>query len=86
MSSFTLQLLIISTFGLMAQSAPVNDVTKRSTDKEIDQRKLEKCLYCTTQSLYHAQEDLEDTNFTLPSLPQFHVDNITETLCQSHDF
>ena len=28
MCSFILQLLVISAFGLMAQSAPVNDVTK----------------------------------------------------------
>ena len=41
MSSFILQLLIISAFGLMAQSAPVNnDVTKTSTvsKKEMNQK------------------------------------------------
>lgn len=80
MPSFILQLLIISAFGLMVQSAPVNDVTKRSanmTEKEIN---LEKSLYCTAQSLYHARRDLEEAKFTLPSLPQADIDNTTETI------
>ena len=80
MSSFILQLFIISAFGLMAQSAPVNDVTKRSTDnKEMDQRRLERSLYCAAESLYHERLKV---NFALPSLPQDDIDNtgITKTI------
>ena len=50
MSSFILQLLVISAFGLMAQSAPVNDVTKRSTDKSQTDL-LEQSLFCITGNL-----------------------------------
>ena len=53
MPSFILQLLIISAFGLLVQSAPVNDVIKGSavSKKEMKQRKLENNLYCAAQSL-----------------------------------
>ena len=46
MPSFILQLLMISAFGLMVQSAPVNDVIKRYavSKKEMNQRKLENNL------------------------------------------
>ena len=77
MPSFILQLLIISAFGLMVQSAPVNDVTKRSADKIEKEKSLEKSLYCTAESLYHARQDAK---FTLPSLPQVDIDNTTETI------
>ena len=80
MSSFILQLLVISAFGLMIQCAPVNDVTKRSTDKKENEKKLEKRLYCTAESLYHAQEDLEKVNFNLPSLPQDDIDKTTKAI------
>ena len=84
MPSFILQLLIISAFGLMVQSAPVNDVTKRSTDiKERNQRKLEKSLYCTAQSLYDARRDLKKAGFTLPSLPQADIDNTNGNNCKN---
>ena len=67
MPSFILQLLMISVFGLMVQSAPVNDVTKRSavSKKEMNQRKLENNLYCAAQSLYDAGKDLRDKSYTL---------------------
>ena len=80
MPSFILQLLIISVFGLMVQSAPVNDVAKRSTDKEMNQRKLENNLYCAAESLYHAREQLKYTGFTLPSLPQADINNNIKTI------
>ena len=81
MSSFILQLLIISAFGLMAQSAPVNnDVTKRSavSKKEMNQRKLENNLYCAAQSLYDAGEDLRDKKYTLSPLPKINVNSNTK--------
>ena len=74
MPLFILQLLIISAFGLMIQSAPVNDVIKRSTEKE---EKLEKRLYCAAESLYHAREKV---NFILPSLPQVVIDKTTKAI------
>ena len=80
MPSFILQLLIISAFGLMVQSAPVNDVTKRSTDMVMTQRKLENNLYCAAQSLHSARQKLEAAEFTLPSLLQADIDNTTETI------
>ena len=62
----------------MVQCAPVNDVTKRSTDnKEMNQRRLERSLYCAAESLYHEQLKV---NFALPSLPQADIDNITKTI------
>ena len=59
MSSFFLQLLIISAFGIsriMAQSAPVNDVTKRSTRQGGEPKEFENDLYVqyAAQSLYDA--------------------------------
>ena len=78
MSSFIFQLFVISAFGLMVQSAPVNDVTKRSTDnKEMNQRRFERSLYCAAESLYHERLKV---NFALPSLPQTDIDNITKTI------
>ena len=70
MSSFILQLLIISAFGLMVQSAPVNDVTKRSTDKKETAVKLENSLYCAAECLY------QRGNFILP---QPNIDNCNNT-------
>ena len=58
MTSFILQLLIVLAIGLMVQSAPVNDVTKRSA-KEKKHRKLENNLYCTAQSLDFAGRQLQ---------------------------
>ena len=52
MPSIILQLLIISAFGVMVQSAPVNDVTKRSTNREMNQRKLENNLYCAAHIMH----------------------------------
>ena len=83
MSLFILQLLIISAFALMVQSAPVNDVTKRSTDttmsiEEMNQRKLENNLYCAAQSLYNEGEELRNTSYTLPPLPKIDVNNNTK--------
>ena len=77
-SFIILQLLIISAFGLMVQSA---DVTKRSavSKKEMNQ-KLENTLYCAAQSLYHAREDLEKAKFILPSLPQADINNNIKTI------
>ena len=77
-SFIILQLLIISAFGLMVQSA---DVTKRSavSKKEMKQ-KLENTLYCAAQSLYHAQENLENAEFILPSLPQADINNNIKTI------
>ena len=85
MSSFILQLLIISAFGLMVQSAPVNDVTKRSTNttmstEENKNRTLENNLYCAAQSLYNARGKLQNAGFTLPSLPQDDIDNNTKAI------
>ena len=55
----------------MVQSAPVNDVTKRSTDttmsnEEMNQRKLENNLYCAAQSLRIAGGQLRNTTYTHP--------------------
>ena len=83
MSLFIIQLFIISAFGLMVQSAPVNDVTKRSTmsKEEINQRKLEKNLYCASQTLYNNAVKLQNkAGFTLPSLPQADIDNTTKAI------
>ena len=83
MSLFILQLFIISAFGLMVQSAPVNDVTKRSTmsKEEMNQRKLEKNLYCASQALYNNVVKLQnESGFTLPSLPQADIDNTTKVI------
>ena len=62
----------------MVQSA---DVTKRSavSKKEMKQ-KLENTLYCAAQSLYHAQENLENAEFILPSLPQADINNNIKTI------
>ena len=80
MPSFILQLFIISAFGLMAQSAPVNDVTKTSTvsKKEMNQRKLENNIYCAAQSLYDAGGDLRDKKYTLSPLPKINVNSNTK--------
>ena len=72
MSSFILQLLIISAFGLMVQSAPVNDVTKRSTDKKETAVKLENSLYCAAECLHPKRG-----NFILP---QPNIDNCNTTI------
>ena len=83
MSTFILQLFIISAFGLMVQSAPVNDVTKRQTvsNEEMNQRKLENTLYCASKTLYDNAVKLQnDTGFTLPSLPQADIDNTTKVI------
>ena len=78
MSSFILQLSIISVFGLMVQSAPV-DVTKRSAmSKEEQERKLENNLYCASQTLHIEGSWLRNAKFTLPSLPQPDINNATE--------
>ena len=71
---------MISVFGLLVQSAPVNDVIKRSTvsKKEMKQRKLENNLYCAAQSLYDAGEDLRDKSYTLPPLPKIDVNSNTK--------
>ena len=85
MSSLVLQLSIISTFGLMVQSAPV-DVTKRSIDtnmskKEINQRKLENNIYCASQSLYITLGQLQNAaGFTLPSLSPVDINSNTKTI------
>ena len=82
MPSLILQLLIISVFGLMVQSAPVNDVTKRSNStvskKEMNQRSLENTMYCAAQSLYDAGKDLRDKSYTLPPLPKIDVNSNTK--------
>ena len=74
MSSFILQLLVISTFGLMVQSAPIHDVTKRSADTNL----LEKSLYCITEVLD------EKLNYILLSLTKddnvHNIDNTTKTI------
>ena len=80
MSSFILQLLIVLAIGLMVQSAPVNDVTKRSANiaKEKKQRKLENNLYCTAQSLHFAGRQLQLHNksfILLTSLPEIDISN-----------
>ena len=71
----------MSAFGLMVQSAPVNDVTKRSavTSKiEMNQRKLENNMYCAAQSLYDAGEDLRDKKYTVSPLPKIDVNSNTK--------
>ena len=83
MSSFILQLFIISAFGLMVQSAPVNDVTKRSTDikmsvEEMNQRKLENNLYCAAQSLYIEGGQLRNVMYTLPPFLKIDVNSNTK--------
>ena len=72
MSSFILQLLVISTFGLMVQSAPIHDVTKRSTD--MNQEYLEMRLFCKAQFLHH---ELKNINFTEDD---YDIDTITKTI------
>ena len=65
----------------MVQSAPVNDVTKRSTvtsKMEMNQRKLENNMYCAAQSLYDAGEDLRDKKYTVSPLPKIDVNSNTK--------
>ena len=71
MSSFILQLLIISAFGLMVQSAPIHDVTKRSTD--MNRKNLEMRLFCKTEFL-HKELNI---NFTEDD---YDIDTITKTI------
>ena len=73
MSSFILQLLVISAFGLMVQSAPIHDVTKRSTD--MNRKNLEMRLFCKTEFLY---KELK-VNFTVPLTED---DNDTDTIAK----
>ena len=85
MSSFVLQLLIISAFGLMVQAAHVNNVSKKSTDTtmsntEKNNKKLENNLYCASQSLYNARGQLQNAGFTLPSIPQVDINNNTKII------
>ena len=75
MPSFILQLLIISAFGLMVQSAPV---TKRSTDKEI-KIKLEKSLCYAAKSLY---EENRKENYDLLQLDECNC-SITTTIADN---
>ena len=63
----------------MAQSAPVNDVSAVSK-KEMNQRKLENILYCSAQSLHHAQEDLVKAKLILPSPPQADINKNIKTI------
>ena len=79
MSTFILQLFIISALGLMVQSAPVNDVTKRQTVSE-EEKKLEKNSFCASQSVYNNAVKLQNAGFTLPSLPQDDIDNTTKAI------
>ena len=69
MSSFIIQLLIISVVGLMVQSAPVtvtdDHLHKRSTKES--KRVIEKSLFCAATSLHF--DDLS-SNFTVPAAPQ----------------
>ena len=79
MSSFILQLSIISAFGLMVQPAPVH-VTKRSamSNEERNQRELENNLYCTAQSLHITGGQLRKTSYSLPPLPKIDVNSNTK--------
>ena len=85
MSSFILQLLIILAFGLMVQSAPINDVTKRSThDKDMNQIKLlEMSLFCTAEKSILSNEtrkELEDFNLIPPYISQDKINNTIKTI------
>ena len=70
MSSFILQLLIISAFGLMA---PIHDVTKTST--HMNRKNLEMRLFCKTQFLH----DELKINFIEDD---YDIDNTTKTIAK----
>ena len=75
MSSFILQLSLISVFGLMVQSAPIH-LTKRSTCTKGNVSVLEKRLYCAARDLHDANGQLKKY---LSSLSEIVINN-TETI------
>ena len=76
MSSFIIQLLIISVVGLMVQSAPVS-----VTDDHLHKRSIkesEKSLFCAANSL-HFDNDIKDllSDLTVPAAPQININTKT---------
>ena len=67
MSSFIIQLLIISVVGLMVQSAPVsvtdNHIHKRHATES--QKALEKKLYCAATNVYKTGEPTVTLNIPI---------------------
>ena len=85
MSSFIIQLLIISVVGLMVQSAPVS-----ITDGHLHKRSInesEKSLFCAATSL-HFDNDIEDllSNLALPAAPQININTKTVINAIFHHF
>ena len=86
MSSFIIQLLIISVVGLMVQSAPVSvtddHLQKRSTN-ENNQQVPENSLFCAALSLHIKMKDFS-TDSTVPAAPQIN-DNIESVMNETFD-
>ena len=86
MSSFIIQLLIISVVGLIVQSAPVSvtddHLQKRSTS-ENNQQVPENSLFCASLSLYIKMRDFSN-DLTVPAAPQIN-DNIKSVMSATFD-
>ena len=86
MSSFIIQLLIISVVGLMVQSAPVSvtddHLQKRSTN-ENNQQVPENSLFCAALSLHIKMRDFS-SDLTVPAAPQINV-NIKSVMSTTFD-
>ena len=86
MSSFIIQLLIISVVGLMVQSAPVSvtddHLQKRSTS-ENNQQVPENSLFCASLSLHIKMRDFSN-DLTVPAAPQIN-DNIKSVMSITFD-
>ena len=86
MSSFVIQLLIISVVGLMVQSVPVsitdNRLQKQSTN-EINQRVPENSLFCAALSFHIKMRDFS-SDLTVPATPQIN-DNIKSVMSATFD-
>ena len=86
MSSFVIQLLIISVVALMGQSVPVsitdNRLQKQSTN-EINQRVPENSLFCAALSFHIKMRDFS-SDLTVPATPQIN-DNIKSVMSTTFD-
>ena len=83
MSSFIIQLLIISVVGLMVQSAPVSITDDHLHKRSINE--IEKSLFCAATSLHFDIKDLL-SNLTLPAAPQININTKTVINAIFHHF
>ena len=74
-------MFIISALTLMIQSAPIERSAENvMTKEEMNQRELEKNLYCAAQSLHNAVGQLRLASYTLPPLPKVNISSNTEAI------